>query len=58
MIIVEMKHKDNQNNDWDAGEIGILNGYIKTTTGPCACVIIGERIVMTPLHSLRVIEVR
>lgn len=46
--------EDIQSKRWDKGERGYIDGYINALGRPCACVIIGNRIVAIPLHSLEV----
>jgi hypothetical protein len=51
---IEMTTSDGQNGDWKNGERGYIDGYVVGGDGrPYAAVVIDERIILAPVHSLK-----
>ena len=50
---------DSQFNDYKAGELGLVDGYIISGAGqPCVVVVLVDHIVMVPFHSVEVLKLK
>ena len=55
--IIQMFNDDQRHGDWKKGEEGYIDGYCRGGDGaPYAVVVIKDRIVMAPIHSVKVIK--
>lgn len=53
---VRMKSDDNQYSQWKEGDEGYIDGYVRGGDNrPLAAVVIRDRIVLAPPHTLEVI---
>lgn len=48
--------EQNEYKEWELFEEGFIDGYIQGGDNrPCACIVIGERVVMAPFHCFKVV---
>ncbi len=53
---VEMKFNDPIYNQWNAGEIGYIDGYIIKDGKPCMLIIIDHRLILCGIGDVSVIS--
>jgi len=55
--LVEITTDDRNYNDYKAGEVGYIDGYVRGgDNAPYVAVVLGDRVTLIPFHAIKVLR--